>query len=83
MNRTLSFPAVSPVTIHPCCSQSEFHFRNVLLLLQPYLFCPVGSFLFALASSHHHCVLLRVTSVSHRPVFLLSYIWLSSHGEVC
>lgn len=37
MMKTRSFPAVGPVTImtlQPCCSQSELHFRNVVLLLQ-------------------------------------------------
>lgn len=77
--KTQSFPAVSPVTImtsQPCCSQSELHFRDVLPLLPTLvkLCFSVGSFLFAIASSHHHSVLLRVTSGSHRPGFPLSYI---------
>lgn len=68
-------PPVSPVTSQPCCSQSELHFRIVLLSLRTLvkLGFSVGSSLFAWTSSHEPSVLLTDTSVSHRPVFALSY----------
>lgn len=68
-------PPGSPVTSQPWCSQSELHFRMVLLSLRT-LVKPgfsVGSSLFAWTSSHQRSVLLTDTSVSRRPVFALSY----------
>lgn len=61
--------------LQPCCSQSELHFRIILLSRRTLvkLGFSVGSFLFAWSSSHQRSVLLTDTSVSHRPVFALSY----------
>lgn len=76
LNETQPVPPFRPVTSQPCFSQSELHFRTVLLCVRTLVKVGFseGSSLFAWTFSHQRSVLLTDSSVSHRQVFPLSYI---------